>query len=86
MNLILIIEISYIQNIVLKEGLMQKSQELEYTYLDEETDYENEVEGLAVQTIELFATLSLKSQLKDVLKNGMTILINSLFQYMLQTK
>ena len=41
---------------------------MEYTYLDEETNFDDEAEGLVIQTIELFQTLLLKNQLKNILK------------------
>ena len=41
---------------------------MEYTYLDEETNFDDDAEGLVIQTIELFQTLLLKNQLKNILK------------------
>eukprot|EP01017_Pseudomicrothorax_dubius_P041109 TRINITY_DN6546_c0_g2_i5.p1 TRINITY_DN6546_c0_g2~~TRINITY_DN6546_c0_g2_i5.p1 ORF type:complete len:631 (-),score=169.14 TRINITY_DN6546_c0_g2_i5:1645-3537(-) len=53
--------------------------------LEEEQDYDNDVELIAIQLIELITTLLGKPILRDVVRVGVYPLINSLCHYMLMT-
>lgn len=59
---------------------------LEFFYLNEEIDYQNEVESLALQMMELVSTMITKPNLYVIIKFGLFPLINTICHFLLLTK
>lgn len=66
--------------------LTSKGDCLEFLYLDEDVDYQNDVEALALQMMELVSTMIIKPNLYIIIKFGLFPLINTICHFLLLTK
>jgi hypothetical protein len=55
----------------------------EFFYIDEETEYSDEVEGLALQTVELISTLIVRPNLYAITKIGLFPLLNVISHFLM---